>query len=83
MTREDFAERYARRSGISVLELMKRGQLFLKCDCREEGCKGWQCVLSSSVEDLDAPDVKEAFKFRNMILVEAAKKYGWGIRGPE
>ena len=41
-TREQFAEAYARRSGVTVEWLREHGREPRRCDCEEEGCEGWQ-----------------------------------------
>ena len=42
MTRDEFAAAYAARSKISVEQLLSYGLRFVECDCREDGCAGWQ-----------------------------------------
>lgn len=42
MTAEEFAEGYARRSGVTVEWLREHGREVRPCDCGEDGCEGWQ-----------------------------------------
>ncbi len=42
MTREDFEQWYAQNSGITVEFLHSLGLYAKPCDCKEEGCQGWQ-----------------------------------------
>ena len=42
ITRERFAEAYARRSGTTVEWLKEHGREARPCDCDYEGCEGWQ-----------------------------------------
>lgn len=41
-TREEFAEAYAHRSGVTVEWLRANGREARPCDCDYEGCEGWQ-----------------------------------------
>ncbi len=41
-TREEFAQAYARRSGVTVEWLLERGREVRPCDCGEDMCEGWQ-----------------------------------------
>jgi hypothetical protein len=50
MTREEFEQQYAERSGITVEEL-RIYRTVLPCDCGEEGCEGWQMVPISLADD--------------------------------
>jgi hypothetical protein len=45
MTREEFAQAYATRSGTTVRQLHTRGLRVRPCDCGEEGCLGWKMVI--------------------------------------
>jgi hypothetical protein len=42
MTREEFENGYAERSGVTVEWLKEHGREARPCDCGEEGCEGWQ-----------------------------------------
>ena len=42
LSREQFAEAYARRSGSTIEELKEWGREPAPCDCEERGCEGWQ-----------------------------------------
>ena len=42
MTRKEFEERYAQRSGMPVERLHELGLTAKPCVCGEEGCQGWQ-----------------------------------------
>ena len=44
MTREEFFEGYAARSGTRVAKLEARGCRVAACECDYEGCQGWQVV---------------------------------------
>jgi hypothetical protein len=44
MTKEEFENRYATCSGLSVEELSKLELFAAFCDCGEEGCPGWQMI---------------------------------------
>jgi hypothetical protein len=39
---EQFAEEYAKRSGVTVEFPRDRGLFPESCDCDEDGCAGWQ-----------------------------------------
>lgn len=45
---EEFLERYARRSGVTVEWLKEQGQIVAPCFCGQTGCRGWQVVSASS-----------------------------------
>ncbi len=42
MTKEEFIQGYAERSGVTVGWLIEMGRDAFLCDCEEEGCEGWQ-----------------------------------------
>jgi hypothetical protein len=42
ITADEFEAQYAERSGLSIAELRALGRVVVPCDCREEGCEGWQ-----------------------------------------
>jgi hypothetical protein len=42
MTRDEFEQGYAERSGVTVEWLHEHGWFGAPCDCREVGCEGWQ-----------------------------------------
>jgi hypothetical protein len=42
MTEEEFADAYAKRSGVTVEWLREHGREARPCDCGEDGCDGWQ-----------------------------------------
>lgn len=44
MTKEEFEQGYAERSGVTVEWLHLYGQYAIPCDCEEENCRGWQMV---------------------------------------
>lgn len=44
MTREEFEQGYAERSGVSVEWLREHGREARPCDCGEDICEGWQMV---------------------------------------
>jgi hypothetical protein len=42
MTAEEFAEAYARRSGVTVEWLREHGREAKPCECGSDLCEGWQ-----------------------------------------
>lgn len=42
LSKEEFEQTYAEKSGVTVKWLHDRGQFGVPCDCRETGCRGWQ-----------------------------------------
>lgn len=40
MTKEQFEQGYAERSGVAFKELHQRGYRAIPCDCGDTGCKG-------------------------------------------
>ena len=42
MTRQEFAQRYATRVGLTVEQLRQYGREVRLCVCGEDGCEGWQ-----------------------------------------
>jgi hypothetical protein len=42
MTEAEFADAYAKRSGVTVAWLRERGREVRPCDCGEDDCEGWQ-----------------------------------------
>ena len=46
ITEKEFAEEYARRSGVTVEWLRERGREARPCDCGEFGCEGWQMAFT-------------------------------------
>lgn len=55
MTSAEFARAYAERSGVSVEWLREAGRVVRPCDCREEGCEGWQMVSKEHAAEIDDP----------------------------
>lgn len=51
LTKEKFEKRYAERSGVTVEWLRNRSQFAVPCDCKKDGCQGWQMINSSTVKD--------------------------------
>ena len=45
MTGEEFADGYAKRSGVTAQWLKEHGRGPRPCDCGERGCEGWQMTL--------------------------------------
>ena len=56
MTREEFEEGYARRSGMTVERLHELGQVAIPCACGEDGCKGWAMVNKEGTLNEEADD---------------------------
>jgi len=50
LTKDEFEQRYAERSGITVAELYALGRYALPCDCGEPGCEGWQMAHDAAKE---------------------------------
>ena len=50
MTREEFEDGYAGRSGVTVEWLRVNGREAAPCDCGECGCEGWQMAFAESLE---------------------------------
>ncbi|HKZ77718.1 MAG TPA: hypothetical protein VJ124_05290 [Pyrinomonadaceae bacterium] len=44
MTRKEFEQGYAERSGVTVEWLHEQNQHAIPCDCGDDLCKGWQMV---------------------------------------
>lgn len=42
ITQASFERGYAERSGTTVEALRELGRSVARCDCHEEGCRGWQ-----------------------------------------
>ena len=42
MTKDEFEEGYAKRSGVTIETLHGMGLFAAPCDCGEEECRGWQ-----------------------------------------
>ena len=42
MTKEEFEQDYAKRSGVTVEWLHDHNQIGLPCDCGKDGCEEWQ-----------------------------------------
>lgn len=54
ITAEEFERAYAERGGVTVEWLRAQGRIVAPCDCREEGCEGWQSISQDLYEDLFA-----------------------------
>jgi len=54
MTREEFEQAYAKRSGVGVEELHSYGRFAEPCECGEPGCDGW--VMGHQWEDAIVED---------------------------
>ena len=44
MTKEEFEDRYAKCSNLTVERLRELGVRVEPCDCKEGSCQGWQAV---------------------------------------
>jgi hypothetical protein len=51
---EQFERDYAERSGVTV-EWLREHRVVRPCDCREEGCDGWQSVSREFAAEIDDP----------------------------
>ena len=60
MTREEFEEGYAKRSGVTVERLHELGQVAVRCSCGEDGCNGWAMVRKGGPLDKEDDDDPEA-----------------------
>lgn len=49
MTRDEFAQAYAARSGVTVQQLMEWGREAAPCSCDEDGCEGWQMAYAAEL----------------------------------
>jgi len=56
MTREEFEEGYAKRSGMTVEMLRGLGQVAIACHCGEDGCMGWAMVRKGGPLDKEDDD---------------------------
>lgn len=54
MTREQFAEAYAARSGTTVAWLEQHGRVAMPCDCGSLWCDGWQMAYAEDFRDKDS-----------------------------
>ncbi len=50
MTKEQFAEAYAARSGVTVGWLKENGREPAPCDCESDDCEGWQMAFRELLE---------------------------------
>ena len=46
LTREEFEQQYAARSGVTIEELRRLGCHAEPCACADESCRGWQMVTN-------------------------------------
>jgi hypothetical protein len=53
MTREEFEEGYANRSGLTVDVLRQLGRIVRPCRCGEPTCPQWQSVSRTFAEEQD------------------------------
>ena len=51
MTKIEFEEGYARRSGVTIEWLNIHGQYAVPCDCEEEGCGGWKMETEDGIKN--------------------------------
>jgi len=56
LTAEQFEREYAERGGITVERLRELGRVVRPCDCKEEGCEGWQSVSQERATEIDDPE---------------------------
>jgi hypothetical protein len=49
MTAEEFARRYAERSGVTVAWLEEHGRAPVPCGCGADECEGWQMTIRRSI----------------------------------
>ena len=50
MTKDEFEQGYAERSGVTVEWLRDNDYCAFPCDCEEDGCNGWQMVHKFTTE---------------------------------
>ena len=55
---EKFEQQYAERSGVTVAWLHEHGRYGAPCDCREEGCEGFQMARNVDENDNRIPFVR-------------------------
>lgn len=58
VTLEQFEERYARESGVTVEWLHENGSEGRPCDCDYEDCEGWQMVHIRLIKEALAKGVR-------------------------
>jgi hypothetical protein len=57
VTREEFLEGYADRSGTTVAWLLSKGQVAVRCACGADNCPGWALFDRSLLAKLWRDDV--------------------------
>ena len=70
MSRQEFEEAYAKRSGVTVEWLREIGQISLPCNCGEEGCQGWQMRGLATINACDLQFIPEPYKSEIEHLLE-------------
>jgi hypothetical protein len=50
MTKDEFEEAYAQRSGVTVGFLYLHGRYGIPCDCGDPMCEGWQMTHTFDIE---------------------------------
>ena len=54
MTKDEFEEQYAERSGLTVARLQELGRGAVPCHCEYSECEGWQMVNLKEYEEAKA-----------------------------
>ena len=62
MSRQEFEEEYARRSGVTIEWLREIGKISLPCDCGEEGCQGWQMRGLATIHTCDLQFIPDPYR---------------------
>lgn len=70
MSRQEFEEEYATRSGITVEWLREIGRISLPCSCEEEGCQGWQMRSLGTIDACALQLILEPYKSEVECLLE-------------
>lgn len=81
MTRKEFIEAYAARSGITasfaslgILDIGRAVQVALPCACGEAGCEGWAMVSTENLDHHMLFDAPEALSGAYREALAAAEK---------
>ena len=62
ITRQEFEEQYAVRSGVTVDWLKREGKISLPCFCGEDGCQGWRMCAVRQISQFDLQFIPEPYR---------------------
>lgn len=79
MSRQEFEEEYAKRSGVTIEWLREIGQISLPCNCEEEGCQGWQMRGLATIDICDLQFIPESYRSEVVDLL-MYHRWRWSIR---